>query len=102
MEIKHQKEDDKGRFVIFIEGQEAGYIKYEIMPNHNLKANGTLVYDEYRDQRLGTPLFNTLVNYAKEQGVKIFPTCPFVVKTFQRHPELHDMLDDDYKAQIAE
>ena len=96
MEIKHQHEEGKGRFVVFVDDKEAGYIKYEIMPNNNLKANGTLIYEEFRAQHLGTPLFNTLINFAKEQKVKIYPTCPYVVKMFERHPELSDLLDDDY------
>lgn len=96
MEIKHQPEEGKGRFVIYVNNTEAGYIKYEIMPNGNLKANGTLVYDEFRDQHLGTPLFNTLINFAKEKSVKIYPTCPYVVVMFQKHPELSNLLDDDY------
>lgn len=96
MEIKHQPEEGKGRFVVYVNDIEAGYIKYEIISNGNLKANGTLVYDEFRNQHLGTPLFNTLINFAREKGVKIYPTCPYVVKMFERHPELSDLLDEDY------
>lgn len=96
MEIKHQPEEGKGRFVVYVNDTEAGYIKYEIISNGNLKANGTLVYDEFRNQHLGTPLFNTLINFARKKGVKIYPTCPYVVKMFERHPELSDLLDEDY------
>jgi uncharacterized protein len=97
MKIQHQTEEGKGRFVVSVEGKEAGYIKYEIMPNRNLKANGTLVYDEFRDQHLGKPLFDTLLQFAKDQDVKIFPTCPYVVAMFQKHPELNEYLDEDYQ-----
>lgn len=96
MEFESQTEEGKGRFVVLVDGTEAGFIKYEILPNGNLKANGTLVYDEFRDQHLGNPLFDTLLNYAKEIGVKIYPTCPFVVNTFDRHPELNEFLDPAY------
>lgn len=96
MEIKHKPLEDKGRFYVYVDDKEAGYIQYKIKPNKNLIANGTLVYDEFRDQHLGTPLFNTLIDFAKKQGVKIFPTCPYVIKMFERHPELHDLLDEEY------
>lgn len=95
MEIKHQTKEGRGRFVVYVNSKEAGYIKYDLMPNGNLKANGTLVYDEYREQHLGKPLFDALLNFAKEQGVKIYPTCPYVVAMFQKHPELNSYLDED-------
>lgn len=91
MDIVHKPEANRGRFYIYVDGKEAGYIQYQLLPSGNLDANGTLVYDEFRDQKLGTPLFNRLVDYAREQGVKIVPTCPYVAKMLDRHPELSDL-----------
>lgn len=96
MEFKHLEEENGGRFIVQVDGKDAGYIKYQWMENGNFNANGTLVYDEYRDHKLGMPLFNKLIAFAEEKGVKIYPTCPFVVKTFNRHPELHHLLDPGY------
>lgn len=98
MEIKHIQEEGKGRFVVNINGNEAGYLQYEIMPNGNLKANGTLVYDEYRDQKLGKPLFDAFIEYVKSENKKVFPTCPYIVVMFKKHPELSDLLDADHQA----
>lgn len=97
MEIKHIHEKEKGRFTVNIDGNEAGYLKYDIMPNGSLKANGTLVYDDYREQKLGRPLFDAFVDYLKSENKKVFPTCPYVVSMFKKHPELSDLLDNDYK-----
>lgn len=99
MEIKHIKEQGKGRFVVNVNNKEAGYLKYDILPNGNLKANGTLVYDDFRDHKLGKPLFDSLIEYVKMENKKIFPTCPYVVAMFKKHPELSQLLDDDYKNQ---
>lgn len=97
MEFRHVFEGHEGRIFVDVDGHESGFIKYELMPNNNLKANGTLVYDAYRDQKLGMPLFDELVKFASNSDKKIYPTCPFVVKMFQRHPELADLLDPDFK-----
>lgn len=96
MEIQHIQEEGKGRFVVIVNGVEAGYLKYTILSNGTYKADGTLVYDAYRDQKLGTPLFTAFINYVKEHSIKVFPTCPFVVKMFAKHPEYNDLLDANY------
>jgi predicted GNAT family acetyltransferase len=78
--FKHIDDNNEGRFIVEYEGQEAGYIKYKWLENGNINANGTLVYDTFKDKK----------------GIKIYPTCPFVVKMFSRMPELNDLLADDY------
>lgn len=97
MEMKHVETGTGGKFVVEINGEEAGFIQYSWMDKGQINANGTLVHEAYRDQKLGMPLFNRLIAFAKEKGIKIYPTCPFVVKTFARHPELSDLLADDYR-----
>lgn len=98
MAITFKHVDDKrlGKITVEVDGKEAGYIKYTWLPNDNMKADGTLVYDEFRTHKLGGPLFEKLIAYAQEVGVKIYPTCPFVVKTFDRRPELKHLLAEEY------
>lgn len=95
--IKHEESEDNGRFLAYYDGVEAGYIKYKWMDNGNFNANGTLVYEEFRDKKIGKLLYDTLLNFAREKGVKIYPTCPYVVKLMLRDTSVHDLLDDDFK-----
>ncbi len=97
MIITHEKEENKGRFVVSVDGKEAGYLKYEILPNGNLKANGTLVYEEFCELKLGKPLFDAFILYVKEKDLKVFPTCPYIVAMFKKYPELSNLLDPDYQ-----
>lgn len=99
VQIKHEVNEEGGKFWVFHEGTEAGFIQYKWLGNGNFNANGTLVYDEFRDQKLGKPLFDTLMNFAREQKVKIFPTCPFVVLSMKRDPSTHDLWAEDYKTE---
>ena len=34
---------------------------------------------------------------ARERGLKVIPTCPFVASYMKRHAETHDLLDDHYR-----
>src|SRR5690554_1391338 len=97
MNFKQYDDGKEGRFFVILDnGMEAGWIQYKWLDNGNLLANGTRVYEEFKDQKLGIPLFNRLVEFAEERKTKIYPLCPFVVKTFARHPELKNLLADDY------
>jgi predicted GNAT family acetyltransferase len=95
--MEHQSEGNNGRFVAYYQGEEAGYIKYQYLADGNINANGTLVYENFRDKHLGKPLLDALMNFAREKGIKIYPTCPFVVKSMQRDATLHPLLTDAYK-----
>lgn len=95
--FKHEDNGVEGRFIPMVDGKEAGYIKYKYLENGNINANGTLVYDDFKDQKLGMPLFDKLIEFVTEKGIKIYPTCPFVVKMFSRKPELHHLLDESYE-----
>lgn len=97
MNFKHYDDGKEGRFFIILDsGMEAGWIKYTWLANGNILADGTRVYEEFKDQKLGIPPFNRLIEFAKKKQIKIYPKCPFVVKTFSRNPELNSLLADDY------
>ncbi len=99
IKLEHAEENSKGRFTIYYDNDEAGYILYEWLPNGNLLANGTLVYNDFRDKKLGKPLYDALMNFARSKNTHIYPTCPFVVKSMLRDKSVHDLLDDKFKAE---
>lgn len=99
MQFKHYDDGKEGRFFIIADnGMEAGWIKYEWMDNGNIRTNGTRVYEEFKDQKLGTPLFNRLIEFIQEKNIKVYPECPFVVSKFARNPQLNHLLDEQYTA----
>lgn len=98
IQIKQEEREDSVKFWMFGRS-ETRFIQYEWLPNGNFKANGTLVYDDFRDKKLGKPLFDALMNFAREKNVKIYPTCPFVVLSMKRDASTHDLWAEDYKAE---
>lgn len=93
MEIRQTESGKEGRFTLYENEEPAGFIKYEWNSNGNLNATGTFLDEKYRGQHLGENLFEQLINFARQNDVKIFPICPFVVKEFEKHPELGDFLE---------
>lgn len=87
----------KEKIIHLIDGKEAGYIVYLWNEKGNLQPIHTIAHEEYKGQGVGKKLFQQLLNLADEKGVKIYPVCPFVVKTFRKHPELHHYLEEGYE-----
>lgn len=71
MNFKQYDDGKEGRFFVILGNEmEAGWIQYKWLDNGNLLANGTRVYEEFKDQKLGIPLFNRLVEFAEERKQK--------------------------------
>ncbi|MBK9356922.1 MAG: N-acetyltransferase [Bacteroidales bacterium] len=52
----------------------------------------TMVSDSLKGQGIGRKLLDRIVEMARERNLKIRPLCPFVKITFDRVPELKDLL----------
>lgn len=96
MEMKHSQTVNDGQFTLYEDEVILGYIKYEWSKNGNIKATGTFIDEAHRGKNLGQQLFYELLEFAQQNDVKIYPICPYIIKQFERHPELKDYLDEDY------
>ncbi|OOQ58894.1 GNAT family N-acetyltransferase [Mucilaginibacter pedocola] len=55
----------------------------------NVTVYHTEVEPEYEGHGFAKILLNKLVSYAKENGMKIIPLCPYVNLQFRHHPEVY-------------
>ena len=53
----------------------------------NLTVYHTEVSDKLKGQGVAGQLLSTMVNYARENKLKVIPLCPYVSAQFKRHPE---------------
>ena len=89
METRH--EPDNGRFVIELDGAEA-VLEYSEAGPRTLDYTSTFVPEEHRNKGVGERLVLDALRYAREQGVRVIPTCPFVRTVVKRHPEHQDLI----------
>ncbi|MBR1777809.1 MAG: N-acetyltransferase [Alphaproteobacteria bacterium] len=83
MEIQHIPE--KGVF----EAQGA-FLKYELRENGQEKEmlfTHTFTAPEHRGKGIAAALVKEGLAYAKANGYKIVPVCPYVVSYLERHPQ---------------
>lgn len=84
------------RFELVVDGHEA-YLSYSYVPGGNLDLIHTEVPEGIRGRGAGDLLVKTSLEFARERQLKIIPTCPFVRKYLERHPEYNDLVSTQIK-----
>jgi predicted GNAT family acetyltransferase len=81
------------KFFIRDNGGIAAVMTYVISSPELYIIDHTLVENAYRGQGLGDKLIKAMVEYARENGIKILPLCPFAKGRFERISEYSDVLN---------
>jgi len=95
MEIKQEEHHHAGAFYIDDNGEWLGEMRY-LMRSKVMNIYHTEVDPSIAGKNMGSKLVEAGVNYARENDLKILPTCPFAYKVFMRTPEYQDLMVDDY------
>jgi len=80
MQLRH--EPDRQRFVAVLEKGE-GVLEYRAHGDGVLDYYHTFVPRELRGQGVAGRLVEFALKYAREQGLKVEPSCPFVAKVLE-------------------
>lgn len=92
MPLHVQHDSQKKKFFIILDGQEA-ILKYTEIPNKKvLDYRSTFVPPELRGKQVGETLVKSALDYAKQNGIKIIPTCSFVKRVIDQHPEYKSLV----------
>jgi len=88
MTVTHQP--DRLRFVA---ETDAGEAELEYMLAKDLIVfTHTGVPEAAEGQGIGSALAEAGLAFARAEGLRVLPLCPFVKAYMQRHPETHDLL----------
>jgi len=86
--IEHQPE--ARRFVADVGGKTA-YINYRELDGRLLELDHTYVPREFHGGGIASQLTVRALEYARERGCRVVPSCPFVAAYIERHPEYRDL-----------
>ena len=92
IEIKQIDQDTKGYFVASDSEHEAGRMTYTFAGNSKIIIDHTEVSDAYRGQNIGKRILMEIVEYARENKIKIIPLCPFAKAIFEKVESIRDVL----------
>lgn len=93
MQFQHVDNQHKGVFFLNDEQHNRiAEISYVWSDEHKIIADHTWVDDSLRGQGIARQLLDTLVEFARENNLKIFPTCSYVVTMFKREKSFADVV----------
>jgi uncharacterized protein len=82
---------DRGRFRVVDQGKQVAELDYTALPGI-WDLTHTYADPAYRGTGLSSRLVQHVMDAAREAGVKIVPSCPYVPVWLQRHPEYADLV----------
>jgi hypothetical protein len=91
MEITHKKGQESGFFLAEEDGIRMGYISYEWASESVFAIMHTVVEKAFQGQGVAKTLLNAAVAFARENGYRIRPVCPYAEKVFSQDSGYDDV-----------
>ena len=88
---------DLSRIDAHVDGALVGFAAYEICDDGVYSFHHTEVFEGNEGRGFGQQLAEGVMDFAREQGIKIHPTCSFLASYLRKHPEHHDLLDPEFQ-----
>lgn len=82
-DVRH--DPDAERFYVELEGGDAE-LDYHV-EDDTADFRSTFVPPEHRGEDIGEEIVVEALQWAREEGLQVQPTCPFVSKVLEDHPE---------------
>ena len=93
MNVEHNERES--RFIVHFDDGDAELAYTRIGPTL-LDLQHTFVPESARGHGVADALAEAAITYAREQGYRIVPSCPFVRSWLRRHRELASIVDPRY------
>ena len=91
--------DETHRFEIALDGETA-FAEYRLHPG-TITLPHTVVPEAFEGRGFAGALARAAFGYAREHGLKVIPTCPFMAGWVKKHPEAQDLVADHCKAELG-
>jgi hypothetical protein len=92
IEIKQIESGTKGYFGAFDGDKEAGRMSYTFAGETKMILDHTEVNNAYRGQNIGKRILMEIVEFARQNKIKILPLCPFAKSVFNKIEDIRDVL----------
>jgi predicted GNAT family acetyltransferase len=87
-----QHESGEQRFALHLPDGSTAVLAYAPVGGDVIDLQHTVVPPEHRDQGLGQTLVRGALAWARENGKRVMPTCPFVLSYLEEHPEERELV----------
>lgn len=90
-ELRHEQDND--RFVADFGDGPPAEVNYR-RTDSVLDIVRTFVPPQHRLQQVGEEIVKVAMDHARENGLRVIPTCPFVHYVVRHNPEYRDLLQE--------
>jgi len=91
-EVQLEIDGRKGYFHIDINGKQEAKMTFVFAGENKIIIDHTEVNPGNEGKGLGKKMVTKAVEWARENGIKIVPLCPFAKSVFDKTPEFSDVL----------
>ena len=81
-------------------GGETAFTEY-VLHNGSMVLPHTVVPPAFEGLGVGSALAKAALGYAREHGLKVKPTCPFIAGYIVKHPEWQDLVHPDFRERLG-
>jgi uncharacterized protein len=90
-DVRH--EPDRSRFAVYLDGEDVPATARYARDGDTLTLLSTHVPESAEGGGVGSGLARAALDYARDQGLRVVPRCPFMAAYIRRHPEYSDLVD---------
>ena len=91
--------DKTQRFEVTL-GGETAFTEY-VLHNGAMVLPHTVVPPAFEGKGVGSALAKAALRYARDHGLKVKPSCPFIAGYIKRNPEWQDLVDEIYRERLG-
>jgi predicted GNAT family acetyltransferase len=84
---------DESRYVVQVDGVEAGFAEYHLRGKSIYFFYHTVVQDEFEGRGLGSQLVRKALDDVRAAQGTVVPICPFFASWLKKHPDYDDLVD---------
>ncbi len=92
VEVTHNAEAE--RYEIRVDGELAGFTEAHPLEAGAVLFPHTIIDPAFEGQGLASKLVAGAFDDIRARGLKIVPTCPYILGWLPKHPEYHDLLSE--------
>ncbi len=92
MIVKHEITETKGAFIAMEDHKKIGEMTYFPSDTDKITIDHTEVHPDEKGKGIGRVLLDKVIEYARENNLKIVPLCPYAKSMFDRDVNIRDIL----------
>ncbi|HZZ32082.1 MAG TPA: GNAT family N-acetyltransferase [Phenylobacterium sp.] len=91
--------EETHRFEAYLDGETA-FAEY-VLHNGSIVLPHTVVPPAFEGKGVGSALARTALGYARQHGLTVKPSCPFIAGYIKTHPEWQDLVDPSFRERLG-